>query len=115
MVVAKYGESTWFTDTGATNHVTPDINNLSIHSNYVGNDNFAIGNGKKLSISHTGSSQYLSDGSIVSLHNILHVSHISQDLLSVSQFTTDNNCHYIFTCSGFCVKENSTGKILSAE
>lgn len=78
----------------------------------MGNDSLAVGNGKGLSISHTGSSQYLANGNTASLHNILHVPNFSQNLLSVSQFTKDNDCHFVFTSTGFCVKENKTWKIL---
>ena len=36
----------------ATNHLTNDINNLSIHSDYNGAEKTVVGNGKGLSISH---------------------------------------------------------------
>ena len=88
------------------------MSNLSIHSEYVGPDNLAVGNGKKLAISHVGSSSHISHGHRVHLQNILHVPSISQNLLFVSQFTKDNNCHFVFTSSGFYVKEKKTGKIL---
>ena len=84
MAASKQRETSWLTDTGAANHVTPDLNNLSLHSDYVGNDSLDVDSGKGLSISHTGSSQYLSNVNLVSLHNILHVPNISQNLLSVS-------------------------------
>lgn len=76
---------------GATNHVTLYLNNHSIHSNHVGNDSLVVGSGKGLSISNIGSSHYLSNGNIVSLHDILHAPHISPNLLSIYQFTKDNS------------------------
>lgn len=112
MAASKQGETTWFIDTGATNHVTADLSNLSIHSDYVGNDHLTVSNGKGFSISTTGCSQYFSNGNLVSLHNIFHVPAIFQNLLSVSQFTKDNDCYFVFTSSGFYVKENRTGRIL---
>lgn len=48
MAAYKQGESTWFTDTSATNHVTLDLHNLSIHFEYMGSDNLAVGDGKEL-------------------------------------------------------------------
>ncbi|RWR90949.1 Regulator of rDNA transcription protein 15 [Cinnamomum micranthum f. kanehirae] len=48
MAAAKHGDTQWFTDTGATNHVTSDLSNLSIHSDYVGTDGLAVGNGKTI-------------------------------------------------------------------
>ncbi|KAL5758821.1 hypothetical protein ACOSP7_021432 [Xanthoceras sorbifolium] len=45
----------WYVDSGATNHITPDFNNLSINSEYKGTNRLAVGNGQKLPISHIGS------------------------------------------------------------
>ncbi|KAH0702862.1 hypothetical protein KY285_017140 [Solanum tuberosum] len=49
--------NSWFADSGATNHVTSDLSQLSIHTDYNGEDHLAVGNGQKLSIHHTGSSK----------------------------------------------------------
>ncbi|RWR84275.1 Retrovirus-related Pol polyprotein from transposon TNT 1-94 [Cinnamomum micranthum f. kanehirae] len=46
----------WYSDTGATHHVTSDLDNLSIHSPYHGSDSIQVGNGAALSISNTGQS-----------------------------------------------------------
>ena len=48
MATAKHGETTWFTDTGATNHATSNLSNLSLHSDYMGTDGLAVINGKSL-------------------------------------------------------------------
>ncbi|CAH9077398.1 unnamed protein product [Cuscuta epithymum] len=37
----------WLLDTGATHHITSDLNNLAIHSDYNGNDSVLMGNGSK--------------------------------------------------------------------
>ncbi|RWR95948.1 GATA zinc finger domain-containing protein 14-like protein isoform X1 [Cinnamomum micranthum f. kanehirae] len=39
-------DDTWYSDTGATHHITPDLGNLSIHSPYHGSDNVHVGNGQ---------------------------------------------------------------------
>uniref|UniRef100_A0A2N9HZY2 Reverse transcriptase Ty1/copia-type domain-containing protein n=1 Tax=Fagus sylvatica TaxID=28930 RepID=A0A2N9HZY2_FAGSY len=45
----------WYTDTGATNHLTSDLANLNVHSEeYLGSDQIRVGNGKGLSVAHTG-------------------------------------------------------------
>uniref|UniRef100_A0A2N9F3J7 Retrotransposon Copia-like N-terminal domain-containing protein n=1 Tax=Fagus sylvatica TaxID=28930 RepID=A0A2N9F3J7_FAGSY len=44
----------WYTDTGATNHLTSDLANLNVHSEeYLGSDQIRVGNGKGLSVAHT--------------------------------------------------------------
>ncbi|KAH7526076.1 hypothetical protein JRO89_XSUnG0065700 [Xanthoceras sorbifolium] len=35
----------WVLDLGASHHITSDLQNLSIHSEYGGNDDIRIGNG----------------------------------------------------------------------
>ncbi|CAB4300097.1 unnamed protein product [Prunus armeniaca] len=37
--------NTWFPNTGATHHITPDLANLSITNNYNGLDQLTVGNG----------------------------------------------------------------------
>ena len=41
-------------DYSASNHVTYNLKNLSLHSEYDGRDDIVIGNGTGLLISHTG-------------------------------------------------------------
>ncbi|XP_019161390.1 PREDICTED: uncharacterized protein LOC109158026 [Ipomoea nil] len=45
------GSQAWISDTGATNHVTPDITALSTSEEYTGNDTLRVGYGKELPIS----------------------------------------------------------------
>lgn len=62
MTAAKHGKTTLFTDARATNHVTSDLGNLSLLSEYVGNDGLAVRNGKSLQIFHIGNSCHSSNG-----------------------------------------------------
>uniref|UniRef100_A0A2N9EU87 CCHC-type domain-containing protein n=1 Tax=Fagus sylvatica TaxID=28930 RepID=A0A2N9EU87_FAGSY len=47
----------WLVDSGASHHVTADLNNLSLHSEYDGSDDIMIGDGTGLQITHTGSTK----------------------------------------------------------
>lgn len=58
----------WVTTKEAINRVTPNLNNLYMHLDYVGNDNHVVTSSKGLSISSIGSSQYFSNGNLVSLY-----------------------------------------------
>lgn len=44
----------WYSDTGATHHVTSDLGNLSLHAPYHSSDTVQVGNRQGLSISNTG-------------------------------------------------------------
>ncbi|KAF8380637.1 hypothetical protein HHK36_028126 [Tetracentron sinense] len=54
----------WYPDSGATSHVTNDLSNLQIHSDYDGPNKLHVGNGSSLPISHTGNLEILPHVSI---------------------------------------------------
>ena len=100
----------WYPDTGANNHITADYGNLNLHAeDYTGQDQVRIGNGQGLHIHHIGSSILCSSNKNFFLKNILHVPHISQNLLSLYQFTKDNNVFFKFHPSFFCIKDLFSG------
>lgn len=71
----------------AFHHVTPDVNNLSISTPYVGNDQLVVGNGKRLNITKVGSSNFLSQTHFkreLILKNVLYVPGITKNLLSMA-------------------------------
>lgn len=107
-------DQTWYTDTGATHHitVTSDLANLTLQSEYHGNDTVQVGNGQGLSISHTGSSLIHTPYSSFQLNNILYCPKASHNLLFVQKFSKDNNCFFYFDDTGFIVKDKQSGKIL---
>lgn len=105
-------DQTWYADSGATSHMTNDLQNLSIHSNYKGKEKVAVGNGQGLHISNIGSSIANTSSGSFQLNNILHFPHISSNLLSVHQFTKDTNCQFIFYSNGFTIQDLHLKRIL---
>lgn len=95
--------SEWILDSGATNHVTSDVNNLSSFYVYEGTDNLQIGNGEGLPISNIGFSSFKVSNHTIHLHNILHVPNFSKNLISLSQLLLDNPHLIIEFTSCFCV------------
>lgn len=77
-------------DSGATNHVTSDLTNLSSFYAYEGTDNLQIGNGEGLPISNIGFSTFKISNHTIRLNNILHVPTFSKNLISLSQLLIDN-------------------------
>ncbi|KAL6338621.1 hypothetical protein AAG906_021336 [Vitis piasezkii] len=51
-------DNSWYPDSGATNHCTPDPNNLIIQDIYAKNDQIHMGDGTNLAIQHIGQSTF---------------------------------------------------------
>uniref|UniRef100_A0A803NMC5 Reverse transcriptase Ty1/copia-type domain-containing protein n=1 Tax=Cannabis sativa TaxID=3483 RepID=A0A803NMC5_CANSA len=81
---AQKSNTKWFPDSGATNHCTPDVNNLVQNADYTGHERLYVGNG----------------------------SEITKNLLSVSNFAQDNNVFFEFHPSVCYVKDLRTKAII---
>ncbi|XP_012851796.1 PREDICTED: uncharacterized protein LOC105971489 [Erythranthe guttata] len=103
-----HNNKNWVLDSGATHHITSDLQNLSMHSNYVGNEDVVVGNGNEIPISHIGSSSINSHGSSFALNNVLCAPLIKKNLISVSQFCKQNNVSIEFFANYFLVKDLNT-------
>ncbi|KAH7836375.1 hypothetical protein Vadar_000503 [Vaccinium darrowii] len=62
--------SNWLLDTGASHHVTANLNNLSIQQPYEGPDDIVIGDGTGLPITHIGTSTLTTPTNSFSLSNV---------------------------------------------
>ncbi|CAL9235941.1 unnamed protein product [Arabidopsis halleri] len=51
---SSYAPNPWLLDSGATHHLTSDLNNLSFYQPYNGGDDVMIADGSNMTISHTG-------------------------------------------------------------
>ena len=107
-----HDSNTWLLDSGASYHVTNDLANLSLHTPYDGTEKLIVGDGKSISIAHTGFTKLNVASKSLSLQNVLHVPSISHNIISISQFCKDNNGVVQFSCTYFCVKDILSGKIL---
>uniref|UniRef100_A0A2N9EM64 Uncharacterized protein n=1 Tax=Fagus sylvatica TaxID=28930 RepID=A0A2N9EM64_FAGSY len=106
-------DQVWYPDTGANNHLTADLSHLNLNAEqYTGSDQVHIGNGEGLHIHHIGSSILCSATHEFFLKHILHVPHISHNLISVQRFAKDNNVFFEFHPSFFCVKDLFSGATL---
>lgn len=85
-------DPSWNFDTGATDHVAPDIQNLHIADAYKGPDKLQVGDGNNLIISHVASSSLHH----LKLPTVLVVPQIKKRLISVSKLTNDNNVYLEF-------------------
>ncbi|KAA8519426.1 hypothetical protein F0562_013699 [Nyssa sinensis] len=103
---------TWLMDSGTTHHLTADLDNLAIHSEYTGLEEVTLGNGSQLPITHIGTSHVHSDNHKFSLHDILRVPSATHNLLSVNSFTRSNHVSIEFFPDHFVIKDLATRAIL---
>jgi histone deacetylase 1/2 len=111
--VASYGVDTnWYTDSGATHHLTGELNKLSIADKYKGHDRVHTADGKGMQISHIGHSTLYTPHDSLHLKNILHVPNASMNLLSVHKLTLDNNVFIEYHPFFFLIKDLATRRVL---
>nr|KYP45414.1 Retrovirus-related Pol polyprotein from transposon TNT 1-94 [Cajanus cajan] len=104
----------WYPDSGATNHLTPDLNNLGSRTTTIGQDKIHMGNGQAIGINHTGTSMFHTRMSpkVFILKDLLHVPHITKNLLSVSKLCRDNEVYLEFHINHCFVKSQDSKEIL---
>ncbi|KAK0593671.1 hypothetical protein LWI29_001354 [Acer saccharum] len=105
-------QNNWVLDTGASHHMTSDLQNLSLHSEYGGSEDIMVGDGKTIPITHIGSTSLSTPSNSFCLTNVLCSPHISHNLVSVSQFCSHNNTSVEFFPDYFLVKDLTTGASL---
>jgi histone deacetylase 1/2 len=108
-------EATWYPDSGASHHLTYNLQNLMMCNPYNGNERVMMDNGQGLLISPLGQSSFYSNTSPnikLTLKDLLHVPTISKNLLSVRKFAQDNNVIFEFHPYKCFVKSQASRQIL---
>ena len=108
MVTAHYQhtDNEWHPNTGATHHLTNDVDNIHLqHGDYGSPNHIQVANGACLKIVQSGTSILSSSSNSFVLNQILLVPDIKKNLLSVQRFCLDNNVFFEFHASFFLVKD----------
>jgi hypothetical protein len=106
-------DSQWYPDTGANVHLTNDLSNLNLQAdNYTGPNQIRVGNGQGLKILDSGHGILPTPSTAFKLLSLFHVPQIQKNLISVNQFTRDNQVFIEFHPSYFCVKDLLSRKLL---
>jgi hypothetical protein len=95
-------------DSGASHHVTADLNNLTYFRAYDGQDRLHVGNGSHLIIQNQGHCSLSSPHGSLDLNGVLHVPHITKNLISISKLTKDNDVILEFHPLFYIVKDRHT-------
>ena len=102
----------WLLESGASHHVTTNLNNLNLHAPCDDVDDVVIGDGIGLHITHSGSTSLSILFHSFTLVNVLCVPNMKHNLISISQFYKSNKTSVEFLPSSFNVKDLQTGAIL---
>ena len=105
-------DPTWNMDTGASSHLNSHTSNLNTIYNKCLYPSVCVGDGKTIPVTNTGQSILPTLNRPLYLHNVLITPNIIKNLISVRQFTRDNNCTVEFDAFGFSVKDFLTRHIL---
>ena len=105
----------WYTNSGATNHVSTKLSNFSLKSYYHGENKLVIDNGNKLPITHVGHIEIPFLSSHFYLRNIPLVPQIKKSLLSISFLMTNNRIFVEFYFNVCLVKDKKNPSVLGKE
>lgn len=105
MTASYQVDPNWYVDTGATDHITNDLDRLTIREKYHGNDHVQVGNDTGLLIANVGHSSINTTARSLDLNNVLHVPQISKNLVSIHQLTRNNIVFFEFHPDYFVVKD----------
>jgi histone deacetylase 1/2 len=108
----EIAEPTWIMDSGATDHMTNDMDRLHVQKNYDGHDQIQVANGMHIPILHVGESSLSGPNqSVLHLKNVLHTPHISKNLISANKLAFDNNCFIELHPFHFLIKDRITKQV----
>ncbi|GJY49958.1 ribonuclease H-like domain-containing protein [Tanacetum coccineum] len=105
-------DPTWNMDTCATSHLNNNAHNLSTLFNTRLHSSIHVGDGNSIPVTNTGHNIIHSLHRPLHLNNVIVTPNIIKNLISVRQFTRDNNCTIEFDAFGFSVKDFLTRHIL---
>ncbi|CAA7017240.1 unnamed protein product [Microthlaspi erraticum] len=106
---APMNSNNWLLDTGATHHLTSDLNNLSLHQLYNGGDEVTMADGSTIQISHTGFTSLPTPSRSLALNDVLCVPNVHKNLISVYRLYNSNQVSVEFFPAHFQVKDLRTG------
>jgi hypothetical protein len=109
----SYGiDTNWYADSGATDHITSDLDKLSIRDKYGGNDQVHTASGSGMKIQHIGSTTLHTPSHDLVLNNILHVPTANKNLVSVHRLTLDNHVFLELHPWYFLIKDKEMKKMV---
>jgi hypothetical protein len=109
----SYGvDSNWYANSGATDHVTGELNKLAMRDTYSGNDQIYNVGGTSMHIKHIGQSIIRTPYRDLKLNHVLHVPQASKNLASVYRIASDNDVFFELHPNYFFIKDRESRRTL---
>jgi histone deacetylase 1/2 len=109
----NYGVDTnWYMDSGATDHITSELEKLTIRDKYHGQDQVHTASGSGMKISNVGRTILYTPHQNLHLKNILHVPAANKNLASIHKLTSDNDALIEFHPNLFLIKDRVTKRVI---
>jgi hypothetical protein len=103
----------WYMDTGATDHLTGELDKLGVKEPYHGKDHVHTANGQGMRISHIGQSTLSTNTATpLCLKDILVCPQVTKNLLSAHKLALDNNVFVEIHPFDLFVKDRDTKEII---
>jgi hypothetical protein len=102
----------WYLDSGATNHITDELERLTMHERYTSNDQIRAANGEGMNITHIGKLVLPNPSRPLYLNDVLHVPRAHKQLVSIHRFNLDNHTFIELHSFFFLIKDQATRKVL---
>jgi histone deacetylase 1/2 len=105
-------DTNWYTDIGATDHISGELEKLAVRDRYNGAEQIRTANGAGMHVSHVGQSTIHTLSRSLKLNNVIHVPSSTKNLVSIHHLATDNNVFLEFHLDFFCIKDQDTKNTL---
>lgn len=102
----------WNVVSRATDHITSDLDKLSVKEKYHGKEQVQTASGSGMAIHNVGHSKLETSTIPLHINNILHVPQTNRNLLSVQKLAYDNNVYLEFYPNFFAIKDRTTKALL---
>jgi histone deacetylase 1/2 len=109
----SYGiDTNWYLDTGASYHITGELEKLIMKEKYHGGDQVHVANGLGMKIDQIGRSFVRTPHTDLTLNKVLYVPQASKNLILVHKLALDNDAFLEFHPHHFLIKDRTTKRVL---
>jgi hypothetical protein len=105
-------DTNWYTDTGATDHTTSDLNKLTMREKYHGNDQIHTTPSSGMEIKYVGHATVPTQLCSLHLNNVLHVPKATKNLGSIYRLAKDKYTFIEFHPVFFLIKDQAARKTI---